>query len=333
MKKAIGRGLVCLFLLGGVVLLINVQAQAPKEAKIAFVTNRDGNFEIYVMDVDGKNQKNITNHPLDDLNPDWSPDGKKIAFERSEGVLADIYVMDADGSNIVRLTNNSSARCPAWSPDGSKIAFAFWDDIYIMDADGRNQKNLTNQGVEVHDPAWSPDGSLIAFVTYKDGNFEIYVMDTSGENRRNLTKNQADDYHPSWSPNGKKIAFTRRGKGGKPSCIYIMDENGRNQRRLSKDERSQFPSWSPDGSKIVYSSEKEGRSSIYIMDAETGEVLERLTDLSADEFETSWLKISRSINPSGKLKTTWGMVKDAVYIHTNQPQQSSIRVPLYAIVQ
>ena len=150
-RKRISHAIVLLLgLLNTLVLSVNVEAQAPRKAQIAFVSDRDGNGEIYVMDTDGKNQRNLTNHPAGDTAPAWSPDGRRIAFvsTRRRGT-SDIYVMDAKGRNVQRLTDHpESDDQPAWSPNGRKIAFSSnrdgnWE-VYVMDTDGKNQRNLTN---------------------------------------------------------------------------------------------------------------------------------------------------------------------------------------------
>jgi dipeptidyl aminopeptidase/acylaminoacyl peptidase len=106
--------LVCLLL--GVLLSVNVWAQAPQKAQIAFYSDRDGNYEIYVMDADGNNQRNLTNNPAaGDLGPAWSPDGKKIVFTSDRDGNNEIYVMDADANNPRRLTNNPAVDdMPRW---------------------------------------------------------------------------------------------------------------------------------------------------------------------------------------------------------------------------
>ena len=139
-------------------LMVEVDAQA----QIAFVSHRDGNAEIYVMDADGGNQRNLSNNPNKDSSPSWSPDSKRIAFsswkpEDWEGI--EIYVMDTDGDNQRKLTNNRHPDdSPVWSPDGERIAFESWRDenweIYVMDADGGNQRNLTKHGSWDTSPAW-----------------------------------------------------------------------------------------------------------------------------------------------------------------------------------
>ena len=222
-----------LILVGVAVLGITpLMVDAAPQAQIAFVSQRDGDFEIYVMDADGGNQQRLTNNPGDDRFPSWSPDGKRIAFsarrpghfENNFGTTYEIYAMDADGGNEQRLTENRNNDWhPSWSPDGKRIAFSSDRkgdlqnfEIYAMDADGGNEQRLTENRAHDRFPSWSPDGKRIAFFSSRDGNTEIYVMDADGENQQNLTNNRHADDSPAWlnspfsvSPTGKK--FTRWG--------------------------------------------------------------------------------------------------------------------------
>ena len=131
----------------------------PDGSKIAFLSERDGNSEIYVMDVDGTDAVRLTTSPAPDVSPAWSPDGNSIAFASQRDGNYEIYVMSADGSDQRRLTRNL--------------------DIDL-------------------DPAWSPNGRSIAFTSNRDGNYEIYVMSPDGSNQARLTANAAEDTTPDW---------------------------------------------------------------------------------------------------------------------------------------
>ena len=133
---------------------------SPEGAQITFDSDRDGDFEIYVMDADGSNEQLTFNSSVDEY-PAWSPDGAQIAFDSNRDGDHEIYVMDADGSNQQQLTfNDSDDGFPAWSPEGAQIAFTSnrdgdWE-IYIMDADGNNEEQLTTNDIDDGYPAWSP---------------------------------------------------------------------------------------------------------------------------------------------------------------------------------
>ena len=290
MKKGkVSSIMFCVMLLLGFEVWINALAQAPQQAQIAFNSDRDGNYDIYVMDADGNNQTRLTNNPVWDSSPAWSPDGQRIAFCSRSIIAFDIYVMDADGNNQTRLTNHpASDEFPCWSPDGKRIAFDSNRDgnykIYVMDADGRNLRNLTNNPASL--PAWSPDGQRIAFVSYQDDALgEIYIMDADGSNQTRLTNNPGGDIFPSWSPDGQRIAFVSRGQD-----IYVMDADGSNQRNLTNSPGGDsFPCWSPDGKKIAFSSLRDGNWEIYVMDAD-GSNQRNLTNSPADDNDPDWKK-------------------------------------------
>src|SRR2546425_649546 len=171
--------------------------------QIAFISDRDRNLDIYLMNVDGPGVMQLTNDPSNDTHPDWSPDGTRIVFTSFRDGNAEIYAMNADGSNATPLTDNG-AQMPAWSPDGTRIAFTSARDgnweIYVMNADGSDPRNLTNSPDGDFGPAWSLDGTKIAFDSHRDGNEEIYVMNADGSSLRNLTNNPAADGGAAWRP-------------------------------------------------------------------------------------------------------------------------------------
>ena len=311
--------------LGLTPLMVVVDAQA----QIAFVSHRDGNPEIYVMDTNGGNLRRLTNNPDDDWEPSWSPDGKRIAFVSERDGASEIYVMDADGGNQLNLTNNNPGldSSPSWSPDGKRIAFSsnrdnkkgrFIFEIYVMDADGGNQQNLTNNPWDDQSPSWSPDGKRIVFSARRPGHFEtkfsitdeIYVMDADGGNQQRLTENRNNDWHPSWSPDGKRIAFDADRKGDVVKFdIYVMDADGGNQQKLTNHRAwDGSPSWSPDGKRIAFWSLRDGNSEIYVMGADGGNQ-QNLTNHTNRDASPAWLNSPFSVSPAGKEFTMWGRLK------------------------
>ena len=281
---------------------------ASNTGRIVFTSFRDGNYEIYVMDADGGNQENLTNHPAYDSQPDWSPDGTKIAFVSDrDSDATQIHVMDADGMNVIRLTDGPRQKgAPDWSPDGGKIAFSVddWEDyVAVMDADGGNREKLED---EARHPSWSPDGKQIAFV-----HGEIYVIGVGGQGRNKVTDDLGGKSNPSFSPDGRRIAYVVAENQG-PGQIYVVGADGRNRVRLTQNEENDWgPAWSPDGRAIAYSDwGRDFHGTIHLM-ASDGKYLRQLSDdRNARDFEPDISPLGLAVPPpAAKTSTTWGRVK------------------------
>ena len=185
---------------------------AAQGSLIAFSNLAFDNFEIYVMDADGGSRENLSNHPVHDMEPDWSPDGTKIAFVSTRNDrVHQIYVMDSDGKNQTRLTDGPPRkRQPDWSPDGGKIAFTVDDGIPridVMDADGKNRASLVGQASA---PSWSPDGQQIMFVSARNWESEIMVIGADGQGLEKV-KHGLRGGSPSFSPTDDGL-YTTSGK-------------------------------------------------------------------------------------------------------------------------
>ena len=266
-------------------------AQSQTAGRIAFVSDRDGNDEIYAMNTDGSNVTRLTHNPAKDWWPRWSPDGQQIAYSSDRDGDFEIYVMNADGSNVNRLTYDSAGDwLPSWSPDGRHISFASRRDgdfeIYVMNADGSQVTQLTQNQVNDWSPDWSPDGLRIAFMSDRDGNNDIYVMDAHGSATTRLTHDTNSDSRPTWSPVSQRIAFASNRDGDYD--IYVMNSDGTGISRLTVNAwDDQFPTWSKDGQHIAFSSNRDGNEEIYVMNADgTGQW--NATSNPASDGSTDW---------------------------------------------
>jgi len=259
--------------------------------RIAFVSHRDGDAEIYVMDADGSNQDRLTNSPGPDRGPAWSPDGTRIAFSTTRGGDEEICIMNADGSNPVPFTNNPGVSDwnLAWSPDGSKIAWICCRSgaggvIKVMNVNGSGLGSIPGN-TQNDQPDWSPDGSRIVFTSYRDGNNEVYVMGSNGSGQTPLTNNPGDDWYPDWSPDGTTILFTQG------SAMFTMGANGCCQTPLPPSNNTNYglgPVWSPDGARIASARSHGGNNlEIYVMNADGSKYL-RLTNDPQQDSDPDW---------------------------------------------
>ena len=247
-----------------------------------------GGSEIFVMNEEGEDVRQLTDSASIDRHPSQSPDGMQIAFssdragDRNDGMFK-IFIMNFDGTNVRQITRNSNDANPAWSPDGTQIAFSRGRDdspqIFIVNVDGTNVRQVTNSDGFAHiEPSWSPDGQKIVFSgSPPNGQFEIYTVNTEGTDLRQISYNDRPSSSPSWSPDGTQIifsAFLLIEDLSFSAHIFIMDSDGTDTRKLTDNEMFSSldtePAWSPDGTEVVFSRAPTGESTqfeIYIINA------------------------------------------------------------------
>ncbi len=218
---------------------------SPNGEQIVVVSNRiipesnpnpPGDFELFVMNSDGGDVRQLTFNGAEDSWPRWSPNGKWIAFHSNVDGNFEIYVIRPDGTDLTRVTEYMGLdQFPEWSPNGKQLAIRRDTDLYLIDLDGANPIQLTAGGIGFNQMAsWSPDGKQLAFLSTREGYPSVFVMDADGSSQVNLTPKPDgvpasawSSRAPGWSRNGRYIYFTaRRPEAGGNENIFVMNADG-----------------------------------------------------------------------------------------------------------
>jgi TolB protein len=261
--------------------------------QIAYVSSRGGSKEIWSMDYDGANQRQLTSLHSIALTPRWSPDASRIAFTcfAKFGTVTgpQICMYSIDSGKVIsfprfRGTNST----PAWSPDGSQLVFSSSmqgnPELYVTDSSGGHPKRLTFSNAISTSPAWNPKtGQTIIFVGDRGGVPKLYSMNADGTDTTELDlPDKGYLVDPAWAPNGQLLAFSWRRPSGNYD-IYIMDVATRQIVEITRDAgRNERPSWAPDGRHIVFESTRGGSRQIWIMLAD-GSQAHQLTTAGHNE--------------------------------------------------
>jgi Tol biopolymer transport system component len=270
---------------------INLGLPLTRSARIAFMSDRDDNWEIYMMDRDGSNPVNLTNSPSADGIPIYASGLGRLAFASDrDGPGLDIYLMDLDGGNVVNLTNTpDSNEIPiAWSPSGEYLAFASDQGgatgIFLIQATGEGLINLSERDNAGAFGDWSPETDSFILASAMEQGISLYITDPAGNAHQPLTDGSYPAGGPRWSPNGQQVVFMAIQGPADPIDIYLIDSSGEgdliNLTQSPTDDR--FPLWAPNGSKIAFLSERDGNPEIYSMNAD-GSNPSNLTNNPADD--------------------------------------------------
>jgi TolB protein len=254
-------------------------AWSPDGRQVAFIGYRDGGVDLFVVNADGTDLRNLTNGPGHFVQPSWSPDGTRIAFVGSTNDGSTIYIINADGSDMRRLTRDDQHKSgPAWSPDGGRVAFVRSfpglpvpiDDLdssrqeaaatqtaeayvpsalFTVNADGSDERLIATLDGYAFLPIWSPDGSQIALSTRLMEVEHAYVVAADGSGTRPLADERVYSSLPAWSPDGARLSVVVIDPSGSQGEIVVMNVDGSDAGRLT--EHAGWHAWSPDGARLA----------------------------------------------------------------------------------
>lgn len=331
-------------------LLLASMLLRPDTATAAIVFRLDNNWQgdIYVMKDDGSDVRQLTNTPLWEVTPSWSPDGRHIVFARefrsAEGQQIDIFIMGADGTNEQRLTQHpTSDTFPTWSPDGKKIAFSSrrsgHREIHVLELANGEITQLTDNtkgGGLSSTPDWAPNGQHIAYEqVIPGGGRHIYIIDSDGKNAKPFLKKPQPHlkgdiaisrYAPRWSPDGGHLLYFEDELRFEPAAIIrvanhliIVDKHGQNpkKQKIPKNWRVDSACWGEHSTEILLAALPNGLEKhqapfnldIYRYHIASGQ-LTQLTDHLNTEKSPDWTRHSLSVSPEGKSNTQWGQIKE-----------------------
>jgi TolB protein len=284
-------------------------ATAEPTSGILFVSERDGNWEIYLIQPDGSGLTRLTEESKVDADPAWSPDGRQIAFRSRRDGSSDIFVMGADGSNLRNLIRDRSDSMddefsPVWNPDGETLALftdrfqppigGCWGSLGVhhlalMPVTG-GQENIRHfdalpGGQESF--TWSPDGrNLILSSACSSNTHHLYRWDRETDQVEGLTDGPSNDLFPAWSHDGRQLAFSATLEGR--TDIFLLElATGTLTNLTAHPAKDKYPTWSPDDSQIAFTTDRDGNEEIYVMDAD-GSNPRNLTQNPARDFRPAW---------------------------------------------
>ncbi len=241
----------------------------PFLSRIAFVSDRSGTKELWVMRWDGSDAQQLTSQRSIALSPAWSPDGSWLAYTSFLRGNPQLFVLRPTQGYLKPISSlpgvNSS---PSFSPDGKQIAFATGErgstEIYVVPVSGGTPEQITDtRGINTR-PAWSPNGRQIAFTSSASGSPQLYLMDAEGTNVRRLTFEDKYADEAAWAPDGVRLAYTTLVDDRFQIATFDLRTNARSI--VPGPGNNESPCWSPDGTVLAFASNRTGRWQVFVTD-------------------------------------------------------------------
>jgi len=227
---------------------------SPDGRSIAFVSDKHGNFDIFIADAMGRNPRQITLSASADDNPAWTPDGLSIVFDSSRLGYRALFRINLDNERVVEqiVARGADDFAPSVSHNGEVIAFGALsgvESLWLTQINGSRLKQI-GEGIT---PRWEPSGNRLLFASSKGGNSDVWLVNLDGRELVQLTLDSAEDRSPSWSPDGRRIAFSSNRTGNFDLWMLNLD-NGRLTQLTNHPGDDDNPEWSPEGKYIYFDS-------------------------------------------------------------------------------
>lgn len=254
---------------------------SPDGQRLVFESDRDGDWELFVINQDGSNEEQLTSNSFDDRNPSWHPDGTKILFESNRNGHFGLYLLNLNNRSVqpVLLDNfNLEPTTARISPDGRHIAFSADSDpgnaalnLYKTSIQGGVVTQLTNAAYRSFYGAWAPDSEQLVFFSRRDTEGqqdELYIMHINQPDSlvKRITDYPQHDFCPHWSADGKRLVFSRSIPDARPE-LFISNIDGTDVKQITSTLQlgETQAVWSPDGKSVAYAGYRNGSYEVCIM--------------------------------------------------------------------